>query len=168
MPRRYRRNPDFVMGSADVPLARFPDGEGAMVFLKISDGSWPRLGPGQGALVGGEDGHRGALAFGVMETVAIIWAYLAPRRPFRAYCYHLGQPSMIPVVHRQALRRLGVGLRDLQHTYVVMASQREIDDEEAAFFIEEGGIRSDRILLYSGSLLAQFGVSAAGCVGEAG
>lgn len=156
------------MGSTNVPLARFPDGEGAAVFLRVSDMGWPRLGPGQGALVGGEEGHGGALAFGVMQSVAIIWAYVAPRRPFVAYCYHVGHPSMIPVVHRQALQRLGVGPRDLQHVYVVMASQREIDDEEAGFFLERGGIRSDRVILYSGSLLAQFGVSETGCVGEAG
>jgi hypothetical protein len=151
----------------NVHVRSFPSGEGPPIMLQISDMTWPRLGPGQEALVGGENGHVGALAFGLGEGLAIIWAFLMPRRPFVALCYHAGSKVTIPFMHQRALQRLGVRPRDFQHLYVVLASQRDIDEAEAKFFLDRG-IRSDRVILYSASLLAQFGVSASGCVGEAG
>lgn len=166
MLRRYRRVPGSPSARQNVPLWELPVGEGPSVLLMIGGMSWPRLGPGMGALVGGQRGVAGALAFGLSRDLAVIWAVRAPSDSFSAYLYH-ATPGPIPSpLHSRALGVLGLDARAARSVYVLLASQREISDAEGEIFLKLG-VNRERLLLYSGAIIPQFGVSSRGWAGEA-
>jgi len=120
-----------------------------------------------GTLVGGRAGAPGALAFGLGEDLALIWGIHHPGREFLAYLHHAPAHPGLSAVHWAALRSLGAGSQDLGSMYVLAASQRDIRDAEVDPFLKMG-VRGDRILVYTGALIPQIGVTAEGWVGEIG
>jgi hypothetical protein len=151
----------------DIPFRDFPQGEGPPVFMTAKHGRWERLGFGQGRLVpfSGEPG--GAFAFGLVKSVVVIWVYLPPDEPGRAYCYHSPLGALTPQVHHEALARLDCGEHHQPFLYVVLGSGRKVTLEEESAVLRFG-VHADKVFTYSYALLSQFGVSTAGCVGEAG
>ncbi|MEJ2206255.1 MAG: hypothetical protein P8170_19360 [Gemmatimonadota bacterium] len=151
----------------DLPFHELPEGEGPPILLTAKHGDWTRLGFGQGRLVRFSEDPGGAFAFGLLQSVVLIWVYLPPDEPGRAYCYHAPLGPLTPQIHRAALAALECAEHAHAFLHVVIASGREITPEEEAAVLRFG-VRADRVYTYSNALLSQFGVSHAGCVGEAG
>jgi hypothetical protein len=151
----------------DIPLSDLPEGEGPPIFMTAKHGHWTRLGFGQGQLVpfSGEPG--GAYAFGLVKSVVVIWVYLPPDGPGRAYCYHAPLGLLAPRIHQVALAGLECDEHYAAFLHVVIASGRDVTPEEEAAIVRFG-VHPDRVYAYSNAWLSQFGVSNAGCVGEAG
>lgn len=151
----------------DVPFQDLPEGEGPPILMTAKHGDWARLGFGQAHLVRFSEELGGAFAFGLLKSVVVIWVYLPPAEPGRAYCYHAPLGALGPQVHQTALAMMECGKHHHAFLHVVIASGREIGTEEENAVIRFG-VHPDRVYTYSNALLSQFGVSNSGCVGEAG
>ena len=151
----------------DVPLADFPEGEGPPVLMSAHRGEWSRLGFGESALVEFGDEPGGAFAFGLVRSVVVIWIYMPEDGPGRAYCYHAPVGPLGHHLHAMARTRLDADPARPERVYGVLASARPVTPVEEAAMLA-GGIHDDKLFVYSGAYLAQFGVSSAGTVGEAG
>ena len=108
----------------DIPLHDFPEGEGPPIFMTAKHGTWARLGFGQGQLVRFSEEPEGAYAFGLVKSVVVIWVYLPPDAPGRAYCYHAPLGALTPRVHHMALAELECGEHPSAFLYAVVASER--------------------------------------------
>lgn len=93
--------------------------------------------------------------------------YLPETEPGRAFCYHAPLGPIATHMQSVAMAELGCDPGRPDRLYAVVASGREITPGEEAALLA-GGIHDDRLFVYSGALLAQFGVSSVGVVGEAG
>ena len=87
----------------DLPFHDLPEGEGPPILLTAKHGDWTRLGFGQGRLVRFSEDPGGAFAFGLLQSVVLIWVYLPPDEPGRAYCYHAPLGPLTPQIHRAAV-----------------------------------------------------------------
>jgi hypothetical protein len=166
MPRRYQRTSIELFERRDVPFREFPEGAGPPILMSAKHGEWRRLGFGEAQAVEFGDEPGGAFAFGLIGSVVVIWMYLPEGGPGRAYCYHAPAWPLSPQVHAAALRSLECAGQYQHHLYVVLASGREITRREEAAVLQLG-IHDDKLFTYSNALLAQFGVSNRGLVGEA-
>lgn len=163
MVRRYRRDRIDTLPRFDVPFRDFPSGSGGQLCLGTGEGEWRRLGIGEGAVVPlGSEG--GAFAWGLGVSRAVIWVAPDLETP-AAYCLHAPMGPLGPGVWNTALRLLECPLAAVGRLHVFVATPQivAVADEQ---FLVRGGVPPAQVVSYSGCLVPQFGVSAAGCVGE--
>ncbi len=166
MPRRYRRASIEIFERRDVPFRQFPEGEGAPLLMSAKHGEWRRLGFGEAHRVDLGDESGGAYAFGLIRSLVVILVYLPDGGPGRAFCYHAPLGPLSPQIFAAALESLECTGQYQHHLYVVLASGRDVTREDETAVLQLG-VHDDKLFTYSNALLAQFGVSSRGFVGEA-
>lgn len=166
MPKRYRRTTIALMERRDVPLHEFPRGEGPPIFVTAKHGVWQRLGFGQGQLVPFTGELGGAYAFGLIRSMVVIWIHVPPGRPGTAYCYHAPLGPLDGRIHAQAVSAIECGQHCEDHLYVVLASARDVTQEEEGYFLQRG-VHPEKVITYSNCLIPQFGIGHSGFFGEA-
>ncbi len=150
-----------------MPFLDFPVGEGPPLLLSANRGRWDRLGFGQARLVEFGSDPGGAFAFGLVDSVVVIWMHLPEFGPGGAYCYHAPLGPIGTHVQARAVMELGCDPGRPDRLYAVIASGRDVTADEERVLLQ-AGIHDDKLFVYSGAFLSQFGVSSVGIVGEAG
>jgi hypothetical protein len=167
MPRRYRRTETAMFQTRDIPVSKFPEGEGPPVYITVRGPDWTRLAPGQGALVPHSGGHGGAYAWGLVKTVVAVWIHMPSDGPAASYCQHLLPGRLVPGLHDRACAEIGwTERREASSLWVVLGSHMASTEAYEEAFLGLG-VLDNRLLVYVNASVPQFGVSARGCVGEA-